>query len=372
MNIPQHHRVDDRGRGASLVVILVATCFVIIVGAACAVIFGSPRAVDFVSFWGAAQMLGENPYDVAAHALVESAVVPLQGILPFVHPPPFLLFIAPFGLLGFPVAFVLWTLVTGGLFLLATRRVDTLAHPSVIATGLVGQTGFLTAAIFIGGFRVLASRPWLAGAILGCLIIKPQLGALLPVALLAGRQWKTIGGAAGSSLTLVLASCLIFGPRIFVTFAKATEQFFAYLNEGRWEWNTLASVYAFARYLGANAQLAFVIHGAVAAFGAAACWLSWRTDHPDKVAVLAAATVLIPPYIFGYDCLLLVIPLQAILSRHLGIAAALWCLSMLPIAQFFGLYGGPNTLPLAALFSLLILSPPTLSSRWFRRTPLNV
>ena len=44
---------------------------------------------------------------------------------------------------------------------------------------------------------------------------KPHLGLLIPVALLAGRQWRAIAGAITSAGALLLASVLLFGPDIW-------------------------------------------------------------------------------------------------------------------------------------------------------------
>jgi hypothetical protein len=66
----------------------IALWFSVMVVAGVAINAAAPKWLDFLSFWAAAQMIGGNPYDVAAHAAVEaSAGATRDGLLPFVHPP---------------------------------------------------------------------------------------------------------------------------------------------------------------------------------------------------------------------------------------------------------------------------------------------
>ena len=71
------------------------------------------------------------------------------------------------------------------------------AFPAVFVNIGHGQNGFLTAALLGGALHLLDRRPWLAGVLIGCLAYKPQFGVLIPVALLAGGRWSTIGGCGG-------------------------------------------------------------------------------------------------------------------------------------------------------------------------------
>src|SRR3546814_10633706 len=70
--------------------------------------------------------------------------------------------------------------------------------------------GFLTAALLIGGLRLLGAKPIVAGILFGILTVKPQLGILLPFALLAARQWTAIAAAGVTTVLLVGSSVLLF------------------------------------------------------------------------------------------------------------------------------------------------------------------
>ena len=70
------------------------------------------------------------------------------------------------------------------------------AFPAVFINIGHGQNGFLTAALLGGALHWLDRKPWLAGILIGLLAYKPQFGVLIPIALLAGQRWTTIGAAA--------------------------------------------------------------------------------------------------------------------------------------------------------------------------------
>jgi len=354
-----------------LILTLPAMVFVIVVGAACWTNFVRPLAVDFVSFWAAARMALQDQaaavYDVAAHHSVEATASPIGGfLLPFPYPPPFLLFLAPFGLLPYPLAFAVWVAATGLLYVFAAglpKRL-TLGFPVVVSSGLVGQTGFLTTGVFLAGTQCLRARPFLGGAILGLMVIKPQLALLLPVALLAGGHWRAIVGAALSSVALVALALLLFGPETYRGFFQMLPRYASYMGDSLWPWNELMSPFAFARWFGAGQTAAWLIHGGIAAVAGVVVWRAWRLDWEAKVPVLAAASLLIPPYLFTYDGLLLVVPFAWLATRNQAYAAIIWGLSLVPVVGVLsGLDTGPNTLPLAAILALVALRPRSGGTR---------
>ena len=83
--------------------------------------------------------------------------------------------------------------------------------PATGITLISGQTGYLSGALMIGGLRLLPTRPALAGVLFGLLAYKPQLGVLVPVALVAIGGWRAIAAAAATLLAGVAASSLVYG-----------------------------------------------------------------------------------------------------------------------------------------------------------------
>lgn len=318
---------------------------------------------DFLSFWAAGHLAAAGhpswAYDFARHRALEAQVVARIGILPFPYPPPFLIVVTPFGLLPFWVALGLWIPITAALFLIASRPVAearfALSQAAAAANFVTGQNGLLTSAIFVGGTGLIATRPLVGGAILGLLCFKPQLAILLPVALIAGREWRAIAGGVVSTVVLLLAGLLLFGIDSYRGFLALLPQFSQWLSTGRWPWGELASTFALLRALGMPAAPALLIHGAVALAAAALTARAWALKLDTRVPVLAAATLLIPPYLFTYDALLLTIPLGWMFRQRGGDARFLitWIFSLLPIVVYFTPF--PNTIPLAAVLSLWAL-----------------
>lgn len=327
--------------------------------------FTETRADDFVSYWAAGKLaLGGEPaaaYDVARHRAVESAVHRFSGIQPFPYPPPFLFAVTPFALLPYLWALIVWVVVTAAFFAYATRRVVeapyAFAHPSVLINGWIGQNGFLTAGIFTGGTALLGKRPFLAGVILGTLVFKPQLALLLPVAVIAAREWRAVAGAMLSAGALLLLALIAFGPASYVGFWKILPLYTELMRQDKWPWNEFISPFAFFRYLGVDRTVAMTIQALVALAASAVTWIAWRRNWEAKVPILAAATLLVPPYLLTYDALLLIVPMGYWIARRQPWPAVIvWFLCLLPVVFYFGLYRGPNTIALAAVLALCLFT----------------
>ena len=341
--------------------VAVAALFCGIIAATCWILLTDPKPVDFLSFWAAGRMVAEGAgaqiYDIEAHRAVERSVSAV-GILPFPYPPPFALMLAPFGLLPFGLAFAAWVALTGGFYVWAARpwmqdRIA-LAQPSVLVNGFIGQNAFLTSGFFLAGLHLLRTRPTMAGAVLGLLVIKPQLAVMLPVAMIAGRHWQAIAGGALSAFVVLLVGLVTLGGKFYTAFFEMLSTYTGFVTQSRWPWRELASVYALLRYFGVAAGIAMSIHVAVAAVAALMVWHSWRQDRPGKEAVLAAATLLGTPYLLTYDGVLLGLPVAWLLvTGSRTVAVMIWGSSLLSVVAIAGLYELPNLLSLGAIAALV-------------------
>jgi hypothetical protein len=326
--------------------------------------FKAANFTDYLSYWAAGKLTlgGEAAaaYDVARHRAMEFTVTRIQGLLPFPYPPPFLMVVTPFSLLSYEWGFAAWILATGAIYVVGTRRAAdlpfALGHPSVLMNGLIGQNGLLTCPIFVAGAFVLRRQPFLAGAILGLLVIKPQLALLLPVAVIAARLWPAIAGAALSSIALLLMALGLFGFGAFEGFIKILPLYTELMRQDKWPWNEFISVFAFIRWFGVDQSVAMSIHAIVAVTALALTWIAWSRDWPEQVPILAAATLLVPPYLLTYDALLMIVPIGYWVTQRPRpyLAGLLWLLCFLPISFYFHMYRGPNTVPLAAILSLCV------------------
>ncbi len=190
---------------------------------------------------------------------------------------------------------------------------------------------------------------------LGLLSFKPQLALIVPVALLAGREWRAIAGALLSSSALAATSLLLFGADVYRGFLHILPQYAQWLGASRWSWAELASPFAMLRFLGTPQSAALVVHSAIAVAAAAAAARAWALKSDERIPILAAASLLVPPYLFTYDGLLLALPLGRLLCREGGRATfvLVWLFSLLPFVCYFTPF--VNTMPLAALLALWAL-----------------
>jgi hypothetical protein len=345
-----------------LAAIAIATLFVLCAVAAVVLAYSGTLVADFLSYWAAGKLaVGGQPasaYDIARHHAVEVQAISGAGLLPFAYPPPLLLALLPFGLLPFWIALAAWIAISAALYVASARRIIeprfSIAQAGAAANFITGQNGFLTSSIFIGGTNLLATRPFAGGAVLGLLCLKPQLAILLPVALLAGREWRAIAGGVISCFALLVVGLVLFGPDSYRGFFSQLPFFARALSAGGWPWGKLASSYALLRALGVPGTPAMLIHAAIALGAAALTARAWALKLEQRLPILAAATLLITPYLFTYDALLLTIPLAWLLRQGNGrLFVAVWLLSLVPIIAYFTPF--PNTIPIAAVLSLWAL-----------------
>jgi alpha-1,2-mannosyltransferase len=199
-----------------------------------------------------------------------------------------------------------------------------------------------------GALHQLTRRPWLAGILIGLLAYKPQFGILIPIALVAGGHWRTIGAAAFTLAGLVALSYLAFGGGIWHAFAASTTfTQSAVLEAGGLGWEKIQSIFSAVRMWGGSVPLAYTVQAMLAAaLAATLAWL-WHGDaaYELKAAALAVASLLATPYVLDYD--LVVIGLAIAYLARLGLAggfrgfeisllAASWIAPLLSrgIAQF--------------------------------------
>jgi len=150
----------------------------------------------------------------------------------------------------------------------------------------------------------------LAGAVLGVLSFKPQFLLLVPVALLAGCQWRSLLAAACSALALAVASALVFGAELWTWWVP---QAVASLSSPEPKWIEYGriwghSVWACAFLLGLPDRLASLLQLVAIVVSASATFVAFRSSlgRDKQLAILLAAAVLAAPHSGPYDATLLV------------------------------------------------------------------
>jgi arabinofuranan 3-O-arabinosyltransferase len=337
---------------------------------------------DFVNVWAAGKLaLDGHPaqaWDWGIHKQVQVAMLGQDyvGDYAWHYPPPFLfvaMLLAHFsyatGLVGWAAAsfvpyMAMMRAVVGQRFGLLVGA----GFPVVLANTMAGQNGFLTAALLGGTLILLPARPILAGICLGLLSYKPQYGLLFPLALIAASQWRAFASAAVTTAVLALVSWIAFGTESWQAFFHWMPMFSqAFFTEGRATFFKLQSVFGLVRTFGGNEQLAWtfqwMMSGAVLA-GIVMLWRS-RAEYALKAAALPTGTLLLTPYLFLYDMMVLAIPVGLLLRIGLaegfrrGELAALACAVALLIAfPFFEMpLGLGSSLIVASLIVRRILNP---------------
>ncbi|QGM99753.1 DUF2029 domain-containing protein [Methylocystis parvus] len=294
-----------------------------------------PLGSDFSQVWVAGKEVlaghPEAPFDIVRHAEAQRAEFgPRTGVFGWHYPPYFLAPAALLARLPYLPALALWQFGTLALYVLSIlailrrsglgRRdilVAALAFPAVIVNLGHGQNGFLTAALLGGGFILLDRRPLIAGAFFALLAYKPQFALTLPLALLIGRHWRALAGAAATFLIMTAASVMTFGVESWRAFFQNLGFTRRILEEGATGFEKIQSVFAAVRLLGGDASAAWFCQGlsTVIALAALVWLLRSAADARVKAAATIGAMLLSTPYSLDYDMMALA-PAMALLLSH--------------------------------------------------------
>jgi hypothetical protein len=193
------------------------------------------------------------------------------------YPPIALLLVYPLAFLPYLWSLASWLAVGIACYITVLWRilpqpltlVVGLAFPAVLLTIEHGQNALLSTSFLGWALLLLIRRPIAAGVLLGFLSFKPQLGVLLPIALVAGGHWKTILAAMLTGAGLVATTVALFGGGIWHEFIASTQLSRDILNQGLVPYYKMQSVFAAVRLLGSSLILAYSLQVIVAA-GAAA------------------------------------------------------------------------------------------------------
>jgi hypothetical protein len=291
-----------------------------------------PLGIDFLPMWAAAHEAFIHPeriYDFAGLTKFQHPLLAhFAGLRPFVYPPPALLVFAPFGFAPFVVANAIWT--AAGLALILWTMAGQLKSPKLLvllamvlspASVLVlitGQVTFLIATLAVSGLLSLKQRPILAGVLFGLAgAIKPQSLVLLPVALLADRQWRAFAAAFVTAALAAAASVLVLGFQTWLEWLSALQRF----------QEIVMNTSGFQRGMITPTALGITLRfdpGAMAVwrlgFAVGAVFMVWhvfrKTEDPARrVAALLGGSLFVTPYAMHYDAALLA-PAAALMLTH--------------------------------------------------------
>jgi arabinofuranan 3-O-arabinosyltransferase len=342
---------------------------------------------DFINVWAAGRLVLDGvpaqAYDWDIQKQVEVAKLgqDFVGYFAWHYPPPFLFVASLLAQLPYSVAYIGWAFVTALPYLAAMRAIVghhfgfmlAIAMPMAFINALVGQNGFLTAALIGGTLYLIPIRPVLAGICLGLLTYKPQYGLLFPIVLIAAGHWRVFISAAVTALVVALASALAFGIESWLAFFHWMPQFSqAFLTEGKATWWKLQSIFSLVRYFGGSEPLGWAFQWVLTASVAVVLALMWRSRMPYtlKAAALAAGTLLTTPYLFMYDMMVLAIPIAFLVRIGLKSGFRPYELPVLGVVLvLIGCYmfsGTPTGLGATLVVAALILRR---AGSWWRHEP---
>jgi hypothetical protein len=233
------------------------------------------------------------------------------------YPPGIFFLAAPFGQLGYFTALILWTLLGFAIFFAVARRhvadnrllVALLLSPAAVLCVISGQSSLITAAMLVTIFAWLDRRPLAAGVLIGLLTLKPQLGILFPVMLIASARWRVFAAATVTALIIAGATALVFGPQVWIDFATKglAANNLVLADPERIATPFYPTVFMNLRGLDLPYSTAMAAQLCVSAFAiAAVVWaFRFRRDaHPLMLmALFLACSVAAVPYMLSYDTL---------------------------------------------------------------------
>lgn len=332
---------------------------------------------DYNTFWGASWLTLQGKASSLYQAGIMQTIAPLSVPMPpWFYPPPMLLLVYPASLLPFLASYTLFVALSLLLALAIWKLwnldrlhlVLLLSSPALLINVLYGQNGLITATLWTGGLLLINTRPFMAGCLLGLLIMKPQLAVLAPICLLAGRHWRALGGMIFSAVLLFDLSWLAFGPDLWTGFFQNLAQVGTLMQDGKvMDITKVGSLYMAGRFQGASHTEALAMQGLIALLTTVLVADMWRRkDMPfgNKAAAALVGALMITPYQFIYDLTLL---LAAIVFWQQGSGdkwqgtdrICAWLLWLSPLlVQGMAASFGIGCLPAIALLSLWRMATP--------------
>ncbi len=273
---------------------------------------------DYNTFWAASWLAQHDGLtQLYGTKMLENIPTLTAPAPPWFYPPPMLLLVYPAAWLPFIYSYAVFV----GLSLLAAIAIWKcwklerlyllllLAAPVTLLNILYGQNGLITGALWIGGLLLLPKKPFIAGCVLGLLVIKPQLIVLAPLLLLVSRNWSALAGFVFSATLLMNISWFTFGPEVWLHFVSNASGVTALMQTGSViDVTKIGSLYMAARMAGDSHIEALIGHSLFALLAIIICCHLWSKRDVAfglKAAAALVTVLLITPYQFIYDLTLL-------------------------------------------------------------------
>jgi hypothetical protein len=333
---------------------------------------GDSIQIDFAAFWAAAKLAlgGDAAAAFDLNRLREVMAFPPKtpvGDMLWLYPPAWHMAIMPFGLLPFSAAFVIYSAITYLAFAASVRRLAAplpggvallLAGPAMVLILQFGNNSLLWTAGLVAALASLANgRAAAAGGLIALLTLKPQLGLLIPVALVAGGHWRTVAWATAGTLTSAALSTVAMGADYWLHWIDMLRTMTWFMEIRLVRFNLMITWYALARSYGVSHDIAFALQIVVLlAAAAAVAWVWRRPVTADlRAATLCVAIPVATPYAWHYEMSLVLVAAMFLARDGFGATtgARVW-LFALWLGQVPGLALLPHVPP--ALYSAPLLT----------------
>ncbi|UAB90086.1 DUF2029 domain-containing protein [Ruegeria sp. SCSIO 43209] len=305
-------------------------------------------SVDFKVFWAAGHLahLGEPlaAFDIDRLSEIHEASKE-DDWMPWSYPPSFLVALQPLGALSFSPAWAIFTAISIVAMFLAVRPFSCgivpvwfafALSPAMLPNLYMGQTTTLWAAGLLAALAALKNdRFVLAGFFIGLLTLKPQLGLLIPLALLASGAWKTIISATVTTVVLSVLATLVVGVEYWTEMRNMMGVHFEEIRSSIHLNTVMLSPYSLLASIGVPETLALAMQWTLTVLSGIAVFVAWRSPRVGfdlRVAVLFLGISMSTPYFWFYESGLLAIVALFLLRAgvlttspwRLVLAAAMW------------------------------------------------
>ncbi|MBU6449089.1 MAG: DUF2029 domain-containing protein [Rhodospirillales bacterium] len=259
---------------------------------------------DLACFRDNGALLGEHLAAMAAAA---------AHACTYKYPPPFLLIATPLSWATPGQDFVVWSAFSVTALLLAARLLKMpwsvaflglIAPPTLLCLS-IGESGIILSSLLLLALGLAETAPIAAGIAGGAMVVKPQLGLLLPVCYAASRNWRAFLAAGITVVVLCALATLLFGTSIWAAYLHngitATKNTLAAPWPQR-DQHIMVTPYIFLHSLGVGFVWANIAQSAVTILVALITWHLWRGPRrnarlPATLCLAALAT----PFACLYD-----------------------------------------------------------------------
>jgi hypothetical protein len=334
---------------------------------------------DGLNYWAGPALARQNVAAVFNPPVYSAWLLAHVGVknLTWSYPPSYLLLVYPLGFLPPVPAVFLFDIVSMAMLAMVLERTSffqkrssfllpVLLCPAALENLADGQNGALISALLIAGLTLEAEFPVLGGVLLGFLSIKPQIALLVPVYLLARRNFWALGAAAVTAVALAGAALAVFGVGawrgFFEVVAPEMSAGLIYMTHTPQPGPQamMMSVFNVFRECRAPVAFSYAVQAVAAVVAAGLTWRAARMGPAFRVAAMLLLSALVTPYLWCYDMIfcayavaLLVPPaLDRGGAAEIIVLAALWLTPGL--AVYLEILHLPSLFPLFAAAGLAL------------------